>query len=88
MSFRNKSAQTSHFAMIPNANIQRSTMRAEQRHETTFDAGYLVPIYVDELLPGDTFNLKHTIFARMSTPIYPVMDNLYLDTFYFFTPLS
>ena len=87
MSFRNRSARTDHFAMIPNSNIQRSSFRAEQRHLTTFDAGYLVPIYVDEILPGDTFNLRHTIFARMSTPIYPIMDNLYLDTFYFFVPL-
>ena len=85
--FRNKSANTDHFAMVPSANIQRSSMRAEQRHLTTFDAGYLVPIYVDEILPGDTFNLRHTIFARMSTPIYPLLDNLYLDTFYFFVPL-
>ena len=85
--FRNKSASTDHFAMIPNAKIERSSMRAEQRHLTTFDAGYLVPIYVDDVLPGDTFNLKHTIFARMSTPIYPILDNLRLDTFYFFVPL-
>jgi len=85
--FRNKSARTDHFAMIPASNIQRSSFRAQQRHLTTFDSGYIVPIYVDEVLPGDTFNLRHTIFARMSTPIYPILDNLYLDTFYFFVPL-
>jgi len=84
--FRNKSASTDHFAMIPDANIQRSSMRAEQRHLLTFDAGYLVPHFISEVLPGDTFNFKHTIFARMATPIYPIMDNLYLDTFYFFVP--
>ena len=87
MQFRNKSASSHNFAMVPNARIERSQFRAQQRHLTTFDAGYLVPIYVDEVLPGDTFNLKHTIFARMSTPLYPLLDNLYLDTFYFYVPL-
>ena len=87
MQFRNKSASSHNFSMVPNARIERSQFRAQQRHLTTFDAGYLVPIYVDEILPGDTFNLKHTIFARMSTPLYPLLDNLYLDTFYFFVPL-
>jgi len=84
--FRNKSARTDHFAMIPDARIQRSSFKASQRHLTTFDAGYLVPIYLDEVLPGDSHNLRHTIFARLATPIYPVMDNIYLDTFYFFVP--
>ena len=46
----------------------------------------MVPVYVDEVLPGDTFNLKMTAFARMSTPIYPLMDNMYLDSFFFFVP--
>jgi hypothetical protein len=86
-SFRNRSASTDHFALIPNSQVQRSSFRAEQRHLTTFDSGFLYPIYVDEVLPGDTFNLRHTIFARMSTPIFPILDNLYLDTFYFFVPL-
>lgn len=84
--FRNRSANTNHFAMIPDANIPRSKFTAEQRHLTTFDAGYLVPMYLDEVLPGDTHNLRHTIYARMSTPIFPIMDNLYLETFYFFVP--
>jgi len=52
----------------------------------TFDAGYLIPIYVDEVLPGDTFNLNVTAFARLATPLYPLMDNMSLDFFFFFIP--
>jgi hypothetical protein len=83
----NRSVSTHQFAMIPQPNVPRSQFKCEKRHLTTFDGGYLVPIFVDEVLPGDTWNLRHTIFARLSTPLYPVMDNLHLDTFYFFIPL-
>jgi hypothetical protein len=55
--------------------------------KTTFDAGYLVPILVDEALPGDTFNLNITAFARMATPIFPIMDNVYMDTHFFAVPV-
>jgi len=72
--------------MIPKADIPRSKFDCQSTHKTTFDAGYLVPIYVDEVLPGDTFNLNMTAFARMSTPLYPVMDNLHLESFFFFVP--
>jgi hypothetical protein len=72
--------------MIPRADVPRSSFKAEKAHKTTFDAGYLVPVYVDEVLPGDTFNLKMAMFARMSTPLYPLMDNLHLDSFFFFVP--
>jgi len=58
----------------------------EKAYKTTFDAGYLIPIYIDEVLPGDTFNLRMTAFARLATPIFPVMDNMYLDSFFFFVP--
>ena len=74
------------FAMVPKADIPRSSFRRQSTHKTTFDAGYLVPVYLDEVLPGDTFNLKMTAFARMATPIFPVMDNMYLDSFFFFVP--
>lgn len=84
--FRNKSVDTHKFAMVPRAEIPRSAFRIQKTHKTTFDAGELVPIYVDEVLPGDTFNLKMTAFARMATPLYPVMDNLHLDSFFFFVP--
>lgn len=84
--FNARSVSTHKFAMIPRADIPRSRFKIESAHKTTFDAGYLVPVYVDEVLPGDSFQLKMTAFARMSTPLFPIMDNLYLDTFWFFVP--
>ena len=83
---RNKSVNLHQFAMIPKADIPRSSFNIQKTHKTTFDAGYLVPVYVDEVLPGDTFNLKMTAFARLATPLYPVMDNMHLDSFFFFVP--
>lgn len=83
---RNKSVSAHNFAMIPSASVPRSAFRIQTAHKTTFNAGDLVPIYVDEILPGDSFNLKATIFARLATPITPVMDNLWCETFYFFVP--
>jgi hypothetical protein len=84
--FHNKSVNTHQFAMIPHADIPRSSFRQESAHKTTFDAGYLIPVYLNEVLPGDTFRVKMTAFARMATQIFPVMDNLYLDSFFFFVP--
>lgn len=72
--------------MVPRADIPRSNFRIETSHKTTFNAGVLIPIFVTEILPGDTFKLNATIFARLATPITPVMDNLHLDTFWFFVP--
>jgi hypothetical protein len=72
--------------MIPRADIPRSKFDAQKTHKTTFDAGYLIPVYVDEVLPGDTFNLKMTAFARLATPLYPIMDNMIMDSFFFFVP--
>ena len=83
---KNRSVSTHKFSMIPRADIPRSSFAIQTAHKTTFDAGYLVPIFVDEILPGDTFNLKMTAFARLATPLFPVMDNMYLDTFFFFVP--
>lgn len=84
--FKNKSVNAHQFAMIPKTDIPRSTMRSETNHKTTFDAGYLVPIFVDEVLPGDSFKLNMTAFARLATPLFPIMDNLHLDSFFFFVP--
>jgi hypothetical protein len=84
--FRNKSVDVHQFAMVPKADIPRSRFDRQFTHKSTFDAGYLIPVYLDEVLPGDTFTVKMTAFARMSTPIYPIMDNLYLDSFFFFVP--
>lgn len=75
------------FSQIPRADIPRSSFNRNHGYKTTFDSGKLIPFYVDEALPGDTFNLKATLFARMATPIVPVMDNLYLDTFFFAVPM-
>jgi hypothetical protein len=72
--------------MIPKADIPRSSFNTQYAHKTTFDAGFLVPIYCDEVLPGDTHRVKMTAFARLATPLFPVMDNLHLDTFFFFVP--
>ena len=86
MMHRNRSVNTHQFSMIPRADIPRSKFNAQKTYKTTFDAGYLIPVYCDEVLPGDTFNLKMTAFARLATPIFPVMDNMYIDSFFFFVP--
>ena len=88
MSKRRRRSQMSHlFSRIPRAEIPRSSFDRTHGYKTTFDAGYLIPFYVDEALPGDTFNLHANLFARMATPIVPIMDNLYMETFYFAVPI-
>ena len=84
--FSNKSASSHDFAMVPRADIPRSKFSMQKTLKTTFDSGYLVPIMCEEVLPGDTFNTKVTMFGRLATPIFPVMDNLHLDSFFFFVP--
>jgi hypothetical protein len=84
--YRNKSVDVHQFAMVPKADIPRSTFKIQHTHKTTFDAGYLIPIYLDEVLPGDSFKLQMTAFTRLATPLFPVMDNLHLDSFFFFVP--
>jgi len=74
------------FSAVPKANIQRSTFDRSHAYKTTFDAGLLIPIYVDEALPGDTFTLKLNAFARLATPLKPLMDNLHMETFFFAVP--
>jgi len=86
MMHKNRSVDPHKFAMIPRADIPRASFNRQFTHKTTFDAGFLVPVYVDEVLPGDTFNLRMTAFARLATPIFPTMDNMHLDTFFFFVP--
>lgn len=83
---RNKSVSAHQFSMIPRADIPRSRFNTQTAYKTTFESGYLIPVYVDEVLPGDHFSVGMTAFARLSTPIVPVMDNLYLDSFFFFVP--
>ncbi len=74
------------FSEVPAVQIPRSSFNRSHSYKTTFDSGYLYPIMVDEALPGDTFKCNLTAFARMATPIYPVMDNLFMDVFYFSCP--
>jgi len=83
---RNQSVNLHQFTSIPKADIPRSKFDCQSTHKTTFDAGSLIPVYVDEVLPGDTFNLNMTAFARLATPLYPIMDNMVLDSFFFFVP--
>lgn len=82
-----KSVMSHQFSQIPQATIPRSRFNRSHGHKTTFDAGKLIPFYVDEALPGDTFSLKAALFARMATPIVPLMDNLRLETFFFAVPI-
>lgn len=86
MAFKNRSVNVHQFAMTPRPDIPRSSFNIETTHKSTFDAGYLVPFYIDEILPGDTFNVSCNLLARLATPLYPTMDNLHMETFFFFVP--
>lgn len=81
-----KSVMRHQFSQVPKADIQRSVFDRSHGYKTTFNAGYLIPFFVDEALPGDTFSLRCTTFARLSTPLHPIMDNMYTDVFFFFVP--
>ena len=82
-----KSVMAHSFSQVPRANIPRSSFNRSHGLKTTFDADYLVPILVDDIIPGDTFNVNCNFLARLSSPLtYPIMDNLYLETFFFFVP--
>lgn len=76
----------SRFASVPRANIQRARFKRDFANITTINEGDLVPLYVDEVLPGDTISCTLRGLIRMATPLYPVMDNCYLDTYAFFVP--
>lgn len=80
----NSSSHT--FSRAPQAGIPRSKFNRTFGVKTTFNEGYLVPVLCDEMLPGDTFALKMHAFARLSTLLFPIMDNLYLESFFFFVP--
>jgi len=83
---RQKSVMSHQFSRIPSANIQRSTFKRSHGYKTTLDPDYIYPIYLDEILPGDTFNVKLSSIARLNTPIVPIMDNMFMDFFFFFVP--
>ena len=81
-----KSVMQHQFSQIPSAEIPRSVFDRSHGYKTTFDVGYLIPFYADEALPGDTFNLHVTLFGRLATPLYPIMDNLFMDVHFFAVP--
>ena len=81
------SSQQHQFSEVPHADIQRSTFDRSHGLKTTFNAGQLVPIYVDEALPGDTFSCNLTAFSRLATPINPTMDNAFMDSHFFAVPV-
>lgn len=80
---RNKDAG---FNQVPRLDITRSRFKRRQDVKLTMNAGQLIPFYVDEVLPGDTFEIDQAAIIRMTTPIFPVMDNCYMDIYYFFAP--
>ncbi|ALS03672.1 VP1 [Gokushovirus WZ-2015a] len=82
-----RSVMKHQFSQVPRADIPRSSFDRSHGFKATFNAGYLVPFYVDECLPGDTFNMNTTMFARLATPLHPFMDNMFADTFFFAVPL-
>lgn len=81
-----KSVMTHDFGRTPSVQIPRAQFNRSHGIKTTFDAGKLVPFLVDDIVPGDTVNCNATLFARLATPLKPVMDNMRLETFYFFVP--
>ena len=74
------------FAQVPDVRIQRSQFDRSFSIKDTFDFDYLIPIFVDEILPGDTVNLNVNTFARLATQKVPIMDNMYIDYFFFYVP--
>lgn len=76
----------SHFSLNPHVDISRSRFDRSASFKTSFNVGDIVPFYVEEVLPGDTFQVKSSKVVRMQTLLTPMMDNVYLDTYYFFVP--
>lgn len=81
-----KSVMAHSFSQVPRADIPRSTFDRSHGYKTSLDADYLIPVLVDDIIPGDTFNVNMSFFGRLATPLFPIMDNVYLDSFFFFVP--
>jgi hypothetical protein len=75
-----------HFNQVPETHVSRTRFKRDQNILTTFDAGKLIPFYVDEVLPGDTFSVDTAAIIRMNTPKYPVFDDAFIDLYYFYCP--
>lgn len=86
MSRKYGSSSNHSFAQIPSVTLPRSQFDRSRKLSTTFDGGKLIPIFVDEVLPGDTLNVNMTLFCRLATPIHPFLDNIKLTTFFFAIP--
>lgn len=82
-----KTVMKHNFSQVPSVQIPRSSFNRSSGLKTTFDSGYLIPMYADEALPGDTFNMRMAAFTRLATPLFPFMDNLHLETFFFAVPI-
>lgn len=83
---RQPSSKQHSFAVTPDVSTPRSVFDRSYTHKTTFNSGYLIPIHIDEVLPGDTHTLNAVIQARLNTPYFPIMDNMYVNTYWFFVP--
>ena len=83
---KQKSVGVHDFAMNPRADVMRSSFPVRQGRKTAFSASYLVPIYCEEVIPGDTFNINLDVVARTAVPVVPVLDNWHMEFFFFFTP--
>lgn len=81
-----RSVMSHSFGKVSPPTVPRSQFNRSCGHKTTIDADKLYPVFIDEVIPGDTFKMRANMFARMATPIYPIMDNIYLDTFFFYVP--
>lgn len=79
-------ANNKHFESVPTIKTSRSTFIKSHSHKTTFNAGQLVPIMIEEVIPGDTMNINLGSLVRSTTPKVPVMDNAYLDVAAYFVP--
>lgn len=84
--FRSPKVDVHSFSMVPRAEIPRSSFNMQHQHKTTINAAELVPIYVQEVLPGDSFNVSMSSYCRLATPLYPLLDNMDLESFFFFVP--
>lgn len=82
-----RSVMQHRFSNVPDVKVPRSVFDRSHGHKTTFDAGWLIPIYLDEALPGDTFNMRMAAFGRLATPIFPIMDNINVDIHFFAVPM-
>ena len=82
----NRNVET-HFSENPSIDIERSTFDRSCGHKTSFNCGSVIPFFVDEVLPGDTFSVSTSCVVRLQTLLTPIMDNMYLDTYYFFVPM-